>query len=219
MPGGERTRFYQVRPRRVPPEFCSDELLEECSERAALLLYRLISQADDQGRQPGHPKSVRANAFPMRESITPAKVEAALAELSRAGFIIRYDVAGRRLIQIAGWFDMQGKWGQRRTYPSRYAAPPGWTDDWVTAGSDADEVRAPGTQAAGHLLPPTSPSSPSSTSGSSTSPGSVAALRSDPGRFEALLELAVGGNLTEEEAVELGTLMASGEPARERSSR
>jgi hypothetical protein len=219
MAGGERTRFYQVRPRRVPPEFCSDELLEECSERAALLLYRLISQADDQGRQPGHPKSVRANAFPMRESITPAKVEAALAELSRAGFIIRYDVAGRRFIQIAGWFDMQGKWGQRRTYPSRYPAPPGWADDWVTAGFDADEVRAPGTQAGGDLLPPTSPSSASSTSGSPASPGSLAPSRSHPRRFEALLELAVGGNLTEEEAVELGTLMASGVGAREQSSR
>jgi hypothetical protein len=219
MAGGERTRFYQVRPRRVPPEFCSDELLEECSERAALLLYRLISQADDQGRQPGHPKSVRANAFPMRESITLAKVETALAELSRAGFIIRYDVAGRRLIQIAGWFDMQGKWGQRRTYASRYPAPPGWMHDWVTAGSDADEVRAPGTRGAGDLLPPTSPSSPFSTSGSPTSLGSAGTSRSNPGRFEALVELAVGGNLTEEEAVEFGTLVASGEPVREPTSR
>ena len=219
MSNGERTRYYQVRPRRVPPEFCNDELLEECSERAALLLYRLISQADDQGRQPGHPKSVRANAFPMRESITPAKVEAALAELSRAGFIIRYDVAGRRFIQIAGWFHMQGKWGQRRTYPSRYPPPPGWTEDWVNAGSDADEVRAPGTQAAGDLLPPTPFTFPPSSTGSPTSPGSAAPLGTDPGRFEALLELAVGGNLTEEEAVELGTLMASSEPAREAPSR
>jgi hypothetical protein len=67
---GERTRYYQVRPRRVPPEFRTDELLEDCSILAALLLYRLVSLADDQGRLPGHPKSVRANAFPLRPGIS-----------------------------------------------------------------------------------------------------------------------------------------------------
>jgi hypothetical protein len=219
MSNGERTRYYQVRPRRIPPEFCSDELLEECSVLAALLMYRLVSQADDQGRQPGHPKSVRAMAFPMRPLITVAKVDAALAELSRAGFLIRYDVAGRSLIQIARWFDMQGKWGQRRTYPSRYPAPPGWTDDWVNAGKDAQEVHALGAQGAGNLPPPSSLASSFSSTASLSGLGSADPRTSDPRRYEALVELAVSGNLTEEEALELGTRIADSEMTHEARSR
>ncbi len=39
----ERTRYYATRPRRVPPEFCTDEGLESCSLLAALLLYELAA--------------------------------------------------------------------------------------------------------------------------------------------------------------------------------
>ena len=126
MTTGERTRYYQVRPRRVPPEFCNDDLLESCSALAALLLYRLISQADDQGRMPGHPKHVKGVCFPMREGVTERKVAAAIDELVNADFVIRYTVGPRVFLQINRWFDMQGKWAYRRTYPSRYPAPPGW---------------------------------------------------------------------------------------------
>lgn len=154
MPPAERTRYYQVRPRRIPPEFCSDELLEDCSVLAALLLTRVISLADDQGRLPGHPKYIRATAFGMRPTISVAKVASAIGELGGAGFLIRYDVAGREFLQVARWFDLQGKWAQRRTYPSRYPAPPGWTSDWVTADSDEDDVRALGAQSEGNVPAP-----------------------------------------------------------------
>src|SRR3990172_10200156 len=147
MAPGERPRAYQIRPRRVPPEFCTDELLEGCSVLATLLLYRLISLADDQGRLPGHPKYVKGVCLPMRPEVTERKVAAALDELVQAGFVIRYDLKGRIFLQIDRWFDLQGKWGQRRTYRSQYPAPPGWTSDWVNVGTD-DEVRAPGAQGA-----------------------------------------------------------------------
>ena len=55
MPDREHTRYYSTRPRRIPPEFCTDELLESCSLLAVVTLYRIISQADDQGRLPGAP--------------------------------------------------------------------------------------------------------------------------------------------------------------------
>jgi hypothetical protein len=59
----EHSRYYSTRPRRVPPEFCSDEFLEECSILATLLLYRIVSQADDQGRLPGTRDTSRRSAF------------------------------------------------------------------------------------------------------------------------------------------------------------
>jgi hypothetical protein len=107
MADQQRTRYYATRPRRVPPEFCSDEILEACSVLATLLLYRLISQADDQGRLPGHPKYIRAICFGMRPEITERKVASALDELVRAGFVLRYDLTNRVFLQIDRWFDLQ----------------------------------------------------------------------------------------------------------------
>ena len=103
MADQQRTRYYATRPRRVPPEFCSDELLEACGVLATLLLYRLISQADDQGRLPGHPKYIRAICLGLRPEITVRKVADALNELERAGFILRYDLRNRTFLQIDRW--------------------------------------------------------------------------------------------------------------------
>jgi len=208
MAQGERTRYYKVRPRRVPPEFCTDELLEGCTLLATLLLYRLISLADDQGRLPGHPKYVRATCFPMRPEVTERKVAAALDELVRAGFVIRYDHRGRVLLQIDRWFDLQGKWGQRRTYPSQYPAPAGWMDDWVNAGTPDDEVRAPDAQGARDVPPPFSPPSTPSSTVPLTGRGEGKAPPSGSERFEYLLEQARRGVLSDPEALELGTIVA-----------
>jgi hypothetical protein len=121
----EHTRYYSARPRRVPPEFCTDELLEECSLLAALTLYRIISQADDQGRLPGSPKYVRALCFGMRPNVSEAAVAKAIGELVTARFLIRYESKGRMFLQVDRWLDLQGKWG-RHSYASRYPAPAGW---------------------------------------------------------------------------------------------
>jgi hypothetical protein len=161
----ERSRYYSTRPRRVPPEFCTDELLESCSLAAALLMYRLISQADDQGRLQGSAKRVRATCFGMRPEITERKVAAAITELAEAGFVIRYEIDGRAYLQIDHWTDLQGRSG-RRAYASRHPAPAGWTGDWVSVKPEdateepddhppiAGELRAVGTQDARDLRSP-----------------------------------------------------------------
>lgn len=153
----EHTRYYSTRPRRVPPEFCTDDLLEECSLLAALTLYRIISQADDQGRLPGSPKYVRALCFGMRPNVTEAAVARAIGELVSTGFLIRYESRGRMLLQVDRWLDLQGKWG-RHSYASRYPAPVGWSVDWVSAKSepDASELHAVGEPDASELHTPLS---------------------------------------------------------------
>jgi hypothetical protein len=153
----EHTRYYSARPRRVPPEFCTDELLEECSLLAALTLYRIISQADDQGRLPGSPKYVRALCFGMRPKVSEAAVAKAIGELVAARFLIRYESRGRMLLQVDRWLDLQGKWG-RHSYASRHPAPAGWTSDWVSAKSepDASELHADDEQPASKVHTPLS---------------------------------------------------------------
>lgn len=170
----EHTRYYSARPRRVPPEFCTDDLLEECGLLAALALYRIISQSDDQGRLPGSPKHIRALCFGMRPDATLKKVASAIDELVGAGFLIRYVVTGRTLLQVDRWLDLQGKWG-RHAYASRYPAPPGWTGDWVSAkGSfDATELRAVGEQEESELHTPISITPTVTTPVSSSSTGRI----------------------------------------------
>jgi hypothetical protein len=170
-------RWATQKPRRIPPELASDERLEECTMLAAALLYRIIPAADDQGRMPGSAKSVRGMTFPMRDDVTAAKVERALDELAGAGFLVRYSVDGRAFLQVARWWDMQGAWA-RRSYPSRYPAPPGWEDKvFGIAGKDADSVPTDGEQPVSTLPPPntyTSTDTYSNPSTSSdTSPGSL----------------------------------------------
>ena len=206
-----RTRYYATRPRRVPPEFCSDELLEACSILATPLLYRLISQADDQGRLPGHPKYVKAICFGLRPEITVRKVADALNELERAGFILRYDLRNRTFLQIDRWFDLQGKWGQRRTYPSRYPAPPGWTGDWVNTAAPVDEVRALGGRDARDVRPPLPLSSPSSSTLPVTGISKPRAQARGLERAGDIIERAKRGRLTDEDAFELGASLADAE--------
>jgi hypothetical protein len=210
--GAQRTRYYTTRPRRVPPEFCSDELLEACSILAALLLYRLISQADDQGRLPGAPKYVRAACLGMRPEITERKVAVALDELVRAGFVLRYEVAGRALLQIGRWFDLQGKWGQRRTYPSRYPAPPGWTSDWVSSGEPDGQVPAHGGLGVRNVRPPSPSSSASSTPSPRPGAGATPARTTGPERVAEIIGRARRGLLTGEEAFELGASLVDALP-------
>ena len=211
MADQQRTRYYATRPRRVPPEFCSDELLEACGVLATLLLYRLISQADDQGRLPGHPKYIKAICLGLRPEITVRKVADALNELERAGFILRYDLRNRTFLQIDRWFDLQGKWGQRRTYPSRYPAPPGWTGDWVNTADRVDEVRALGGQHARDVRPPLPLSSSSPVTPPSAGLGKPPASAGGPERVGDLIDRAKRGRLTDEEAFELGASLVDAE--------
>lgn len=175
-PNRTRSRAYTERPRRIPPELAHDERLEfGCSVLATLLLYRVITFADDQGRLPGHAKYLRSVAFGMRDEISVKKVEVAIGELVDAGFLLRYKggEGGRELVQVVGWWDLQGSWG-RRAYPSRYPAPPGWSDDRTFGLSpSAGELPTDGE----HNAPPTT--SPSTNPSPTTPPSTYTAPPTD----------------------------------------
>jgi hypothetical protein len=119
-------QFGTPGPRQLLPAICSSAPLAECSIEAQLLFDRLIVQADDQGRQQGEAKVVAGLCMPLIAKATDRAVERWLGELADHGLIVRYDGGGRRYVQLIGWWDNQGR--PRRSYPSRWPAPEGWSD-------------------------------------------------------------------------------------------
>lgn len=189
-----RSRAYTERPRRIPPELARDEVLElGCSLLATLLLYRVITFADDQGRLPGHAKYLRSVAFGMRDEVRVKQVEAAVQELVDAGFVLRYEVERRVFVQVVGWWDMQGSWG-RRAYPSRYPSPPEWAQDKVfgltgrieqTDGellTDGGHFAPPSTSPSTDTTPNTPPSTYTAPPTGLSSPATSAGTRDASGR-------------------------------------
>jgi hypothetical protein len=82
-------------------QVASVSLLAEC------LFVRLIPHLDREGRLSGSPAAVKAIVCPLRSDITPAHVAEALAELTEAGLIIWYTVAGQKYLECPGFKNHQ----------------------------------------------------------------------------------------------------------------
>lgn len=122
-------------PRIIHPLDCTDDALAACSIEAQLLYDRIRLQVDDQGRMLGKPKVVAALCMPLIDAATPEAVDAWLQELHEHELIQRYGAGPTDLVQMLRWHLEEA--GLRRTYPSRWPAPNGWTD-WRKGFAAAD---------------------------------------------------------------------------------
>lgn len=135
-------QFGTPGPRAIHPELCDSPSLARCSLLANALFPRLVAQADDQGRFAGDAYAVLVLCMGrLMRLVGVDEVEAALEELASVEAIIRYtDASGSPLLQLTTWWRWQN--GQRRAYPSRWAAPPGWSDlVYGCAAAPADVTR------------------------------------------------------------------------------
>lgn len=123
-------------PRALYPDACTSPSLAACDALAQLLFDRLLSLADDQGRVQIQPEWVKANAVPFISEATPKRIRAWIAQLSEHELLITYVAGNVPLAQFVTWWKRQQ--GQRRAYPSRWPAPPGWDQD-RTYGLPTDE--------------------------------------------------------------------------------
>ncbi len=114
------------KPRFIYPTIATSLSIAQVSALAELLFWRILPQADDQGRLTGQPKQLKAVACPMRDEITEKNIPELLKELEGAALIIQYSTSSEPLIQIKSWWSFQS--GMRRIYPSKYPAPEGWQD-------------------------------------------------------------------------------------------
>lgn len=110
-----------ARKRMIDPSIWSDEKLGLLSPLHRLLFIGLFSNADDEGRLPGHPNYIKSLIFPYDNDITPQNVEAMLNDLNRKGFILTYMVNGQRYIQVVNFLKYQKI---NRPTPSKIPPPP-----------------------------------------------------------------------------------------------
>lgn len=126
-------------PRAIYPEMCSSPSLGRCGILANALFPRLIAQADDQGRLAGDATTLTISCMPrLLRVVTIDAVAEAIAELAAVSMILTYQVRDEAYVQLLQWWRWQSS--QRRAYPSRWPAPPGWHDIVYGIGRDSPET-------------------------------------------------------------------------------
>jgi hypothetical protein len=85
-----------ARARNIKPGFFTNEELVELPMATRLLFIGLWTVADREGRLEDRPKRIKMAVFPADE----VDVDAALDALQAAGFLLRYEIAGQRYIEV-----------------------------------------------------------------------------------------------------------------------
>lgn len=85
------------RSRNIKPGFFQNEILAECEPLARLLFEGLWCEADREGRLEDRPKRIKAACLPYDD----CDCEDLLDQLASRGFIVRYVVDGKGIIQVA----------------------------------------------------------------------------------------------------------------------
>lgn len=91
-----------ARIRTIKPEFWTSEQVMECSLNARLLFVGMWNFADDHGRMPVAPKTIKAQVFP-GDDLSIETIRGMISELSANGLILMYVVDGKEYLEITGW--------------------------------------------------------------------------------------------------------------------
>lgn len=108
-----------VRSRNIKPGFFKNELLAEMPAETRLLFMGLWCLADREGRFEDRPKKIKMELFPC-DSFS---IEDSLALLSEGGFLLRYEVLGKRYAQVVNFTKHQMP--HHKEVPSVIPAPHG----------------------------------------------------------------------------------------------
>ena len=85
---------------------------------ADLTFRALICAVDDYGRIDARPAALKATLYPMRDAVTPAKVEKWIAELVSEGCAVLYWIESKPILQLTGWEKHRGN--SKRSIASKY---------------------------------------------------------------------------------------------------
>jgi len=110
-----------ARIRSVHPDICLSETMASLDAGLERTFVRLWTHCDDHGRCVDNPLLIKAAIYPLHELIDADELDDELGRLQTAGLIVRYEVAGKRLIQVTSWDEFQHP---NRPKPSKLAPVP-----------------------------------------------------------------------------------------------
>ena len=125
-----------ARARNIKPGFFTDAELVECEFWERLLFAGLWTLADREGRLEDRAKQIKIHLFPADD----VDVEAGISALADHDLIIRYDVLGKRYIQIRSFGKHQNPHYKEEV--SKIPPPPGGENQYIANGPSADLRRA-----------------------------------------------------------------------------
>jgi hypothetical protein len=92
-----------ARARNIKPGFFTNDILAECEPLARILFQGLWCHADREGRLEDRPRKLKAEILPYDE----CDIENLLSQLTRHGFIVRYQHGDGRFIQVVNFVKHQ----------------------------------------------------------------------------------------------------------------
>jgi hypothetical protein len=95
-----------ARIRSIKPSFFRSEDVSVLPLRARLTWIGLWTQCDDSGRAKDNARLIKADIWPL-DGVTLRDIEEDLETLAGHGRIVRYEVDGRRYLEIVNWGDHQ----------------------------------------------------------------------------------------------------------------
>ncbi|VIO80080.1 hypothetical protein [Bradyrhizobium ivorense] len=108
-----------ARIRSIKPEFWTSEQVVECSPIARLLFIGIWNFADDAGRIPASPRTLKLQIFP-GDDFSSETIRGMVDELSANGLVVRYEVDGKEFLQVTGWHHQKID----KPQPPKYPSPP-----------------------------------------------------------------------------------------------
>lgn len=117
--------------RYLKPGVRDSEAIDNLSPQAEILFYRLLVTVDDFGRFDARPAMIKAQCFPIKDSISIAKCKDLLDELNNKGLIYIYEVSGKLTLMMCKWDNVP------RAKESKYPAP---TDYCIQLHTSVNQV-------------------------------------------------------------------------------
>lgn len=109
-----------ARYRTIKPEFWTSEQVMECSPITRLMFIGMWNFADDTGRLPLSPKTIKAQIFP-GDDITVEIIRGMIDELSSNGLVNVYRIEDKEYLQVTGWHHQKIDKPQKPKYPAPLA--------------------------------------------------------------------------------------------------
>jgi hypothetical protein len=103
----DKEDYGVARIRQIKPEFFLDDELALCPRDARLMFPGLWCLADRAGRLEDRPARIKVQLFPYDKDITADTIEGYLGRLGAHGFILRYKVGAKKIIQIRSFVKHQ----------------------------------------------------------------------------------------------------------------